>query len=102
MCLRFAFLLVLTFSLSGTSWAWFDKTHIAIAKAAGYKQWFNAAGADMAKIKAGALEERNHYFNNYNNTNVTAAMVIDQAKRYNDPLDNAPTFVEQGATLPIS
>jgi hypothetical protein len=41
----------------------------------------------MAKIKAGALEERNHYFNNYNNTNVTAAMVIDQAKRYNDPLD---------------
>jgi len=31
--------------------AWFDETHVAIAKAAGYPKWFNAAGPDMIKEK---------------------------------------------------
>jgi len=88
-CIRFLIFLFLTISgLSGTSWAWHDKTHIAIAKAAGYKYWFNAAGADITKIKAGASEEKNHYFNNYNNANVTARMVLEQANKYNDPSDD--------------
>jgi len=72
---------------SGISQAWFDQTHLAIAEAAGYARWYNAAGADIAKIKAGAVEDRNHYFNNDRNTDVTPKMVLDQAGRYNNPAD---------------
>jgi hypothetical protein len=72
---------------SSTSYAWHDKTHIAIAKAAGYQYWFNAAGADITKIKAGDIEEKNHYYNNYENTAITDKRVIDQIKRYNSPSD---------------
>jgi hypothetical protein len=71
-----------------TPWAWYDQTHLAIAKTAGYKHWYNAAGADLAKIKAGSIEEKNHYFNNYNNSEVTVKTVLDQAVRYNNPGDD--------------
>jgi hypothetical protein len=71
----------------GTPWAWHDQTHIAIAKAAGYPYWYNAAGADMTKIKAGTIEEKNHYFDNDHNADVTTQMVLDQADRYNNPSD---------------
>lgn len=47
-------------SLTGQALAWNDETHLAIAKVAGYKMWFNAAGADIAKIKAGTIESYNH------------------------------------------
>ena len=52
--LRLVLLLSMCFiSVSpGLSSAWFDETHIAIAKSTGYKKWFNATGADMAKLKA--------------------------------------------------
>jgi hypothetical protein len=33
--------------------AWYDETHLAIAKVAGYDKWFNAAGPDVAKLKMG-------------------------------------------------
>ena len=46
------------------SMAWDDETHIAIAKVAGYRKWYNATGADIAKIKAGNTEGHNHYINN--------------------------------------
>jgi len=69
------------------SYAWYDRTHIAIAKASGYEYWFNAAGADIAKIKAGNVEEKNHYFNNFNNETVTEQMVLEQALRYDNPSD---------------
>lgn len=72
---------------TGTSWAWYDKTHIAVAKAAGYKQWYNAAGADIAKVKAGTKEGRNHFFNNDNNEDVSAKTVLAQADRYNKSND---------------
>lgn len=39
---------VLSLILLGVSQAWYDKTHLAVAKAAGYPQWYNAAGADIA------------------------------------------------------
>ena len=39
-------------SFPNLSQAWNDKTHLAIAKAAGYPQWYNAVGPDIAKIKA--------------------------------------------------
>ncbi len=73
--------------LSSTVYAWHDKTHIAIAKAAGYQYWFNAAGADITKTKAGDIEEKNHYYNNYENTAITDKIVLDQVKRYNSPSD---------------
>lgn len=68
--------------------AWHDHTHLAIAKAAGYPEWYNAAGADLTKIKAGSLEEKNHFFDNDRNVDVTPRLVLDQAGRYNDPTDD--------------
>jgi hypothetical protein len=73
--------------LVSTSHAWHDHTHLAVAKAAGYKNWYNAAAADIAKPKAGALEEKNHYYNNYANATVTDKLVLDQVKLYNSPSD---------------
>jgi hypothetical protein len=70
-----------------SSYAWHDHTHLAVAKAAGYEYWFNAAGADIAKIKAGAIEEKNHYYNNYANVAVNDKTVLDQIKSYNSPSD---------------
>ena len=43
----------LSLSFPNISLAWLDETHLAIAKAAGYQKWYNAAGADIAKVKAG-------------------------------------------------
>jgi hypothetical protein len=56
---------------------------VAIAKAAGYKKWFNAAGADMIKVKANRIEKFNHFANNPRGTAVTAQMVLRQVKAYN-------------------
>lgn len=72
----------------GTSRAWYDHTHLAVAKAAGYPDWHNAAAADIAKTKAGAVEDKNHFFNNSRNAEVTTKIVLGQAGRYNDPRDN--------------
>ncbi|MGA2732840.1 MAG: hypothetical protein ABSG35_09625 [Syntrophobacteraceae bacterium] len=74
-------------SFPNISLAWHDETHLAIAKAAGYQKWYNAAGADIAKIKAGDKEGYNHYSNNPPDTLVTPKMVLDQVNRYNDPTD---------------
>ena len=63
--------------------AWYDETHIAIAKAAGYDKWFNAAAADLAKQKAGNIEACNHYCNQPHGTLVTPEMVSRQAELYN-------------------
>jgi len=68
--------------------AWHDEAHLAIAQAAGYDQWHLAVGADMAKIKAGAIEQRNHYAYNLPDTVVTRQMVIGQIARYNDARDH--------------
>jgi len=67
--------------------AWHDETHLAIAQAAGYDHWHLAVGADMAKVKAGAIEQRNHYVYNPPGTVVTRQMVLDQVPRYNDARD---------------
>ena len=73
--------------LPATGWTWHDETHLAIAKAAGYEKWYNAAGADITKIKAGAVEQKNHYSNNSPDTVVTPEMVLEQAVLYNNPDD---------------
>jgi len=70
-------------SFVGNSYPWHDETHIAVAKATGYKKWYNATGADMAKLKAGRKEKLNHYVNNPKGTTVTPEMVLKQAKKYN-------------------
>jgi hypothetical protein len=67
---------------AGGAGAWFDETHLAIAKAAGYGKWFNAAGADIARIKAGRREGYNHYSNHRRGDTTSAAEVRDQILRY--------------------
>jgi hypothetical protein len=74
-------------SFAGDSYPWHDETHIAIAKATGYKKWYNATGADMAKLKAGNVERLNHYVNNPRGTVVTPEMVFQQVKKYNHKTD---------------
>ncbi len=63
--------------------AWFDETHVAIAKVAGYSKWFNAAGPDMIKKKMGNREGHNHFVNNPRRTVITPEMVLAQAEKYN-------------------
>jgi hypothetical protein len=82
-----ALLLLFTLPCPNVALCWHDETHLAVAKAAGYNKWYNAVGADMAKIKAHLIESNNHYFNNNDNVEVTPEMVMGQAGRYNDPLD---------------
>jgi hypothetical protein len=84
---RKLFALLLVLSSPNLSHAWHDETHLAIAKAAGYQKWYNAAGADIAKVKAGDKEGYNHYSNHPPNTVVTPEMVLAQVNRYNDPTD---------------
>ena len=74
-------------SFAGNSYPWHDETHIAIAKSTGYKKWYNATGADMAKLKAGRKERYNHYVNNSRTTTVTPEIVLQQAEKYNEPTD---------------
>lgn len=62
--------------------AWHDETHLAVARAAGYAKWHHAAGADMAKLKAGDREAHNHYVNQPRATPVTPGLVLSQAARY--------------------
>jgi len=44
--------LLMTFS---PAHAWYDQTHLAVAQVAGLSSWYNAAGSDRAKIKAGNI-----------------------------------------------
>ena len=70
-------------SLASQAQAWHDKTHLAIAKAAGFDMWYHCAGPDIAKIKAGNVESYNHWFNNTAEVEITPQMVFDQVERYN-------------------
>jgi hypothetical protein len=71
------------FLFAGQSLAWHDKTHLSVAKAAGYAAWYNAAGADIAKIKAGDKERFNHWYNNNRKEEITPQIVLDQVGKYN-------------------
>jgi hypothetical protein len=78
------FVIVCLMTIAGptTSSAWYDETHVAIAKRAGYAKWFNAAAADVAKLKLGAVEGHNHFVNNPPGRIITAGMVLAQVARY--------------------
>lgn len=41
----------------------------------------------MTKVKAGAIEDKNHFFNNDRNADVTAKVVMGQIDRYNHAQD---------------
>lgn len=69
------------------AFGWHDKTHLAIAKAAEYDSWYNAAGPDITKNKAGNIEATNHWSNNKNVADVTGALVLEQVKQYNNASD---------------
>jgi hypothetical protein len=77
-------LLVIAF-LTPSAFAWFDETHLAIAKVAGYSKWYNAAAADVARAKIKKLEGYNHYSNNLRETVITPEMVLQQAELYDKP-----------------
>jgi len=77
---------LLLLSASSAS-GWHDGTHLAVAKAAEYESWYNAAGPDMAKMKFGATEGTNHWCNNTAGIDVTASFVLDQVKQYNKASD---------------
>jgi hypothetical protein len=85
------FIVLYLLSLAETVPAWHDKTHLAVAKTAHYKMWYNAAGPDIAKIKAGNIESFNHWYNNNNEVEITPQIVLNQTSRYNkaDEADDA-------------
>jgi len=86
------FTLSLIMLLPSNSKAWHDETHIAIAKVAGYAKWYNAAGADIARVKAGKIEGHNHYRNNPFGTVVTPEMVLEQTEKYNQIEDDGHLY----------
>jgi hypothetical protein len=67
--------------------AWFDETHVAIAKVAGHSKWFNAAGPDMVKEKMFNREGHNHFVNNPRGTTITPEIIPAQVGKYNK-IDN--------------
>jgi len=74
---------VVVITFAAPSSAWHDETHMSVAKAAGYAKWYNAAGPDVAKIKAGDKEAMNHWYNNNAGRTITPSLVLEQAERYN-------------------
>ena len=84
-CASVALMILIVSSLN--CYAWFDETHLAVAKAAGYYKWYNATGADMVRVKAGDREKYNHFFDNLNDVEVTPEIVLKQAEKYDDPAD---------------
>jgi hypothetical protein len=81
-CLIAILLCFIGFFMPGLTFAWHDETHLAVARAAGYHKWYNAAGADMIKLKAGTKEGLNHFVNNGKGSVIDPEMVNDQVKRY--------------------
>jgi hypothetical protein len=83
----FIFLFITSLGICDIARGWHDETHLSVPKAAGYYKWYNAAGADMAKLKAGTVEKFNHYYNNTSNRKVTPDMALHQVNKYNSPND---------------
>jgi hypothetical protein len=73
---------IMLMTMAPVASGWFDETHLAIAKAAGYQKWYNAAAADVSRIKLGKKEGGNHYHNSPRDVEITPEMVLEQAARY--------------------
>ena len=81
----FLFILSIVLLSATTASAWHDRTHLSVAKVAGYESWYNAAGPDLAKLKAGAIERPNHYVNKPRGTVISSADVFVQVPQYDNP-----------------
>jgi hypothetical protein len=79
--------------------AWHDRSHIAVGTAAKFDQDYNLAGPDVAKLKAGAVEEYNHWANNLESTVITKALIKGQIQRYNVAADTEKTGHLYGAII---
>ena len=73
---------------ASTALGWSDRTHLAVGKAAQYEGWYNAAAADMARLKFGATEGANHWCNNSLGADVTPSFVLEQVPQYNKASDS--------------
>ena len=89
---QFALWGILMLGSPSASWGWHDEIHLGMAKAAGYKKWFNAAAADIIKVKAHKVESSNHFVNNPAGTKVDSKMVLRQAKSYNTDEDKGHLY----------
>lgn len=84
----FRLTLVISLLISSPALAWHDATHMAVMAAAGLDNYaYLAVGPDMAKVKAGRVEIRNHYNNTPKGVKITAAMVLAQVGDYNNKRD---------------
>ena len=81
----FLFILSIVLLSATTASAWHDRTHLSVAKVAGYESWYNAAGPDLAKLKAGAIERPNHYVNKPRGTVISRTDVFAQVPQYDNP-----------------
>jgi len=83
-------ILAILFFSATESYGWHDRTHLAIARAAGFELWYSAAAPDVVKSREAfrPLEEKNHYFNNDEQKKVTPEMVMEQVGRLDDPGDD--------------
>lgn len=63
--------------------SWHDQTHMAVATAAGFKKAYMLVGPDIARIKAGDIENFNHWCNNDETETVTKEQVMAQIEKYN-------------------
>jgi hypothetical protein len=92
-------LIFLSVFISTSALAWHDLTHIAVGKTAKFDQAYNLAAPDVAKIKAGNVEEYNHWVNNPEGNTITADMVRAQIPKYNVGTDNEKTGHLYGAIV---
>lgn len=70
-------------SFFGSAQAWFDKTHIAVGRAAGFDRADYLAAPDIAKVKAFDVEIYNHYASSKEGEAITAKLVKGQIQKYN-------------------
>ena len=95
--ISFLLALCLLFLIAGPAYGWHDKTHLAIAQAASFENWYNCAAPDVTKTKTkkieadgkkkGAydIESPNHWANNTSLKSgevVTEKIVWDQVDQY--------------------
>ncbi len=67
--------------LSSPAYSWSDRGHLAVAKAAGYDEWYNAVAADILVVRLGRTERRNHDAAIERQKPITEALVLEQAEK---------------------
>jgi hypothetical protein len=86
-CCLLLFAVCVVLASHGVASAWHDQTHLAIARAAGFRTWYNSAGADIAKERAGDMEKYNHFVDLEDDEVVSPTLPLEQAMLANDPKD---------------